>query len=160
VTAFDGPTGLRGPDFARRSLRLRLRVWLRREALTEQLAEGRDPDSTAELRLVAGELISTRTQKRIAEALESFLRTAAAPPRPRLSGLPLNRREIWVARDELRALADRLRAGRPVPVHAVALAATLALDGSSPMFGPSSKGSVRLLARKARERLDDPIGGG
>ena len=61
------------------------------------------------------------------------------------------------ARAELRALVDRLRAGGPVPVHAVALAAVLALDGAGPIFAPTAPRSARSLAREARERFDDPI---
>jgi hypothetical protein len=138
-------------------LGFRLRVWWRRPALTEALAGGADPDGSPELTHVARELIGMRWRRRLATGLDRVLRTAAEPPLPHRTAVPLNLREVVAARDELAALADALRAVRPVPVHAVAQASVLLTDGTSPLYGRASGGRASQVARTARIALDDPI---
>jgi hypothetical protein len=132
-------------------------VWLRRPALTTALAGGGDPDASPELVRLAHELIGARNKRRLAHAVDRVLRDAAEPPRPWRAAIPLNRREIMAARDELAALAERLRAPAPVPVHAMALTDRLLSDGNSPIYHREAEHSLRLLTRAARSRLDDPI---
>jgi hypothetical protein len=120
-------------------------------ALMEALAAGRDPDASAELTLVAHALIGSPERRRLAAGLDRVLR-AAAERRP--WGVPLNRREILTAREELAALAERLRDGGPVHVQGVARAALLARDGRSPIYDVQATQSVWRLARRARQELD------
>ncbi len=136
---------------------LRFRVWWQWPVLTRQLAEGSDPEASAELTVMARQLIGLPAQQRLAEALERVLTGASRPPRPPSAKMPLNRHEIFSARDELAALADRLRAGSPAPVQGLALATLLVHDGASPLYGRRAAQDVWSLAREARERLDDPI---
>lgn len=140
------------------SRRLRLRARWHGAALTRELADGRDPGASPELTLVARELIGTPTRRRLADALDRLLHEAAEGPRPRSNRMPLNRDGILAARAELAGLAEGLRAGVPAPVHAVALAAVLVRDGTSPIYDRRATPAVALLAREARRGLDDPIG--
>jgi hypothetical protein len=96
-------------------------------ALMEALAAGRDPDASAELTLVAHALIGSPERRRLAAGL---------------------------AREELAALAERLRDGGPVHVQGVARAALLARDGRSPIYDVQATQSVWRLARRARQELD------
>jgi hypothetical protein len=136
---------------------LRFRVWWQWPVLTRQLAEGGDPEASAELTVMARQLIGLPAQQRLAEALERVLTGASRPPRPPSAKMPLNRHEIFSARDELAALAERLRTGSPAPVQGLALATLLVHDGASPLYGRRAAQDVWSLAREARERLDDPI---
>jgi hypothetical protein len=61
---------------------------------------------------VARELIGVPKRRHLAAALDRVLRAAAARPHPWRTAVPLNRREVVAAREELAALAERLRAGR------------------------------------------------
>lgn len=139
------------------SLWLRVRVWLHWPALARELAAGRDPDASAELTVLARQLIGVRAQRRLADTLERVITAASRRPRPPSVKVPLNRHEIVGARDELAALAERLRDGTPAPVQGLAIATLLVHDGASPLYGRRAGGDVRSLAREARERLDDPI---
>jgi hypothetical protein len=134
----------------------RLGVWWRRRALTAALAEGADPDASAELTTVARDLIGMRTRQRLAAGLDRVLRRAERTV-AWSTAVPLNRREVAEARDELAALAERLRASRPVPAHAVALTEMLLSEGTSPLYDRASPRRAWELARRARLALDDPI---
>jgi hypothetical protein len=149
---------LRGSGFAPASPWLRLRVWWHQPALTEALAVDETPDDSAELVAVAHELIGVRARRRVADGLDRVLRDALRPARPLSAAASLNRREVLAARDELAALARRLRAQAPVTAHGMALADLLLCDGASPLYNRDAPRSARHLARKARERLDDEIG--
>jgi hypothetical protein len=137
---------------------VRLRVWLKQQRLTEELAARGDANDSAELTAIAHELIGTRGRRRLADGVDRLVHDAAGPPRPLTPAAPLNRGQILAAREELAALADRLRDPEPVTVHGMALADLLLHDGASPVFNRESPGSVSGLARIVRERLDDPIG--
>ncbi len=82
---------------------------------------------------------------------------ASQRPRPAGAKASLNRGAILGARDELSALAARLRAGTPAPVHGLALTTLLVHDGASPLYYGRAARDVRSLAREARERLDYPV---
>jgi hypothetical protein len=137
---------------------LRLRVWQRRSALTAALAAGIEPDADPALTRLAHELIGAPNRVRVADALDRILRDAAEPPRPWTATVPLNRREILVARDELGAVVTRLRAPQPVPVRGMALAERLLRDGRSPLYDREARDGVWRLARTTQRLLDDPIG--
>ena len=70
--------------------------------------------------------------------------------------MPLNRDEILGARDELGALAERLRDDTPSPVRGLAIATLLVHDGASPLYSRRAGQTVGNLAREACERLNDP----
>jgi hypothetical protein len=148
------PTDFSAPKFSRR---LRLRVWWRQVDLTAKLAAGADPDGSPELTLAAHHLIGTATRSSLADGLDRLLRSAARPYGPRSMRAPINRRGVLAARDELGALAERLRLPAPAPAHAVALAAVLVGSGTSPIYSPRAERTVQRLALDARAAFDDPI---
>jgi hypothetical protein len=139
------------------SRRLRFRVWRRRLELTSELAAGADPDASPELALAAHELIGASARRRLADGVDRLLRSAARPYGPRSMHAPMNRGGVLAARDELVALAERLRRPAPAPTHAVALAALLVGSGASPIYSPLTSGTVAGLAAHARAAFDDPI---
>lgn len=139
------------------SLWLRARVWWQWPTLARELAAGGDPNATAELAVLARQLIGLRAQQRLADTLERVMTAASRRPRPPSAKVPLNREEILGARDELAALAERLRDGTPAPVQGLAIATLLVHDGASPLYGRRAAQDVGSLAREARERLNDPI---
>jgi hypothetical protein len=139
------------------TLWLRVRVWWRRPALARELAAGGDPGATAELTVLARQLIGLRAQQRLADTLERVMTAASRRPHPPSVKVPLNRREILGAHDELAALAQRLRDGAPAPVQGLAIATLLVHDGASPLYSQRAAQDVRSLAREARERLNEPI---
>jgi hypothetical protein len=140
-----------------RSPLLRLKVWWRRTALTRELATGADPDASFEHMLVAGELIGRPARWRLAAGLDRVLTNAQRTPRPGDARVPLNRPAVLRARDELGALAERLRAGTPAAVQGVAIVAVLLRDASSPLYYRHAGDSVLQIAERARLRLDAPI---
>ncbi len=139
------------------SLWLRMRVWWNWPALTRELAAGGDPAASAELTVVARQLIDLPAQQRLADTLDRVMSAASRRPRPPSVKVPLNRHAILGARDELAALAERLRDGTPAPVQGLAIATLLVHDGASPLYGRRAAQDVGSLAREARERLNDPI---
>ncbi len=145
------------PRSATPSLRLRARVWWHWPALARELAAGGDPAASAELTVLARQLIGLRAQQRLADTLERVMTAASRPPRPPSVKVPLNRHAILSARDELAALAERLRDGTPAPVQGMAIATLLVHDGASPLYGRRAAQDVSSLAREARDRLNDPI---
>jgi hypothetical protein len=138
-------------------IRLRLRARWRRHALTEALADGADPDASEELTQVARELIGMRMRQRLATGVDRLLRKATEPGLAWRSPVPLNRREIIHAYDELSELAARLRAAEPVPAHAVARVVLLLTEATSPLYDRFATGTAWDLTRTARLALDDPI---
>ena len=63
-------------------LLLRVRTYLTRRQLDEQLTEGADPDTSAALRLRADQLRSNEGRARIADRLQRVLDEAHAPVSP------------------------------------------------------------------------------
>jgi hypothetical protein len=139
------------------SLRIRLRVRWRRRSLTAALADGADPDASEELTLVARELIGMRMRQRLAAGVDRMLRTVTEPTVPWSPVVPLNRRAIVHAYDELSELAVRLRAAEPVPAHAVARVVLLLTEATSPLYDRLATRPAWDVARSARLALDDPI---
>jgi|RhiMethySRZTD1v2_1073278.scaffolds.fasta_scaffold376394_2 hypothetical protein len=139
------------------TLWLRLRVWWRRHGLTAALAEGADPEASADLTLIARDLIGMRARQRLAAAVDGLLRAATQRNVPWSPAVPINRREIAEAHDELAELAERLRAPRPVPAHAVARVAMLLSDGTGPLYRRTANWHAWDVVRTARLALDDPI---
>jgi hypothetical protein len=86
-----------------------------------------------------------------------LLRSAAQRTVPWSPAVPLNKREIEEAYDELTELAERLRAAQPVPAHAVARVVLLLTEPTSPLYDRSATRPAWDLARTARLALDDPI---
>jgi hypothetical protein len=101
----------------RPSLRQRVETWWKRDGLDEQLAQGADPNASAELRLRAAQLTSPAGRVELADAVETVLREARGRDAG-AQGRP----------EDLLALAERLRAERPIDVRGAAMTRRLLTD--------------------------------
>ena len=134
----------------------RLRAWWHRDELDEQLEHGAQPAISADTPLAhrAAQLRRRSTRNALAAALEDAVREAHKTWSVS-ARLPLARAEIRACADDLVALAQRLRADEPVDVRGAAMAARLALNGTSPLYGDAPV-TLRYVARSARLALDPP----
>jgi hypothetical protein len=136
------------------SLAVRIRTWLRRNHLDEELAHGADPDTTAELSRRATQLRSSAERSRLANALAETLGDARRGTPVTIRTRP-QRAEIRAAADDLQALIARLRDGRPVGVRGAAMAARLLTNRASPLYREGGQ-ELRHAIRAARFALDAP----
>ena len=134
-------------------LGLRLRTWWRRDRLDEQLANGTDPRTSAELTLRADQLSSDAEPVRLADAIEHVLRESREPPTS--SHLLVRRRQVYECADELLALADRLRDDQPIDVRGVAMTALILSDGRGPLYYERASVPLPEALRSARLALDE-----
>jgi hypothetical protein len=96
------------------SILLRIRVAARHTALTQQLSEGADPATSAELRVYATRLTGSRRRKTLARTLKRTIVDARCPAVARGGIVPIRRRAIIDAEDALLVLIDRLGDTRAV----------------------------------------------
>ena len=138
---------------SRPSARLRLKTWWLRDRLDEQLAEGADPRTSAELTLRAEQLGSAAERVRLAEYLERVLRVADEPAG--MSGLLLRRGQVHACADELLALDRRLRDDRPIELRGAAMTAVLLSNGGGPLYYDRGSVLLREAVQSARLALDE-----
>jgi hypothetical protein len=118
-------------------LLLRISTAGRRSQLDEELATGVDPSCTPALGLRARQLTSPSTRHAIAGTIRNLLAAAEEPPEAwpaHGSRPPLRREDVLAAPDDLLEVARRLAAPGAVSAQAVALAARLVWDASSPVY--------------------------
>ena len=141
------------PRAPRPGVGLRLRTWWRRDRLDEQLANGTDPRTSAELTLRAEQLGSAAERVRLAEYLERVLRVADEPAG--MSGLLLRRGQVHACADELLALDRRLRDDRPIELRGAAMTAVLLSNGGGPLYYDRGSVLLREAVQSARLALDE-----
>jgi hypothetical protein len=144
----------------RLSLRVRLCVALRRDALDRALAGGADPAASAELAFRAALLVRERNRRGLARCLRLAIWEAeAGVSAVRVSPRPVRRGEVLSCREALVALSDRLDRAGPAAPEGVAIAERLLNDLRSPLFAWAEPGTVRRLARLAAAAMDPPLSG-
>jgi hypothetical protein len=132
---------------------LRLRAAWKRPALDTALADGVDPDGSAELALRAGQLVDPRLRARLARSLRRAIASTDLPFHHRGSAVPVSRAAVRAARPALLALADDLvEAAAPNP-RGVALTVRLLTDGGGPLYRPWTPGSLHEATDQARAAL-------
>jgi hypothetical protein len=136
----------------RPSLAVRIRTWLRRNHLDEELAHGADPDTTAELNRRATQLRSPAEHSRLANAFTETLGDARRGTPVTIRAQP-QRAEVRAAADDLQALMARLRDGRPISVRGAAMAARLLSDRTGPLYRDGGQ-DLQHAIRAARFALD------
>jgi hypothetical protein len=141
-------------DLARRPA-LKLRVFIRRTRLDEELAEGIDPGSRPALALRAIQLVRPRYRRRLAGSVERIVADFDADRGFWLSAaVPFLRDQVAEARGTLLALANALRTAERVHPRGVALVSRLLLDpASSPLYVRSARGALQLKAQAALDCL-------
>lgn len=133
-----GATESAAPPSFRPSLRQRVETWWKRDRLDEQLAQGADPNATAELRLRAAQLVSAPGRVELANALETAVREARG-----------RQGAVHACGDDLLALAQRLRDERPISVRGAAMTRRL-----TDLVRARPVGRVPFRATSALDRAD------
>jgi hypothetical protein len=124
-------------DLARTRFRLqlaKLRASFAVERLDLDLAAGADPWCTSHHMLRAQRLGSFSHRRLVAAGVEDLVRVAEYRPGTLFTRLPIRGELIMRHRDELLALAARLRQLEPVQVDVVAQLGLLLRDGRSPIY--------------------------
>jgi hypothetical protein len=88
----------------------------------------------------------------MADSLERAVEQAGRP-RGLTAAVPV-RAEALVVRDDLLALAARLRTTPDPPRRALELAARLTQDGTSPLFNPEAAGTLRAAVKETLHAFD------
>ena len=138
---------------SRRSPWLPARVWLHRRSLKRALAAGAEPGSSPELAHRADQLNSLRCRRALAAGLHRTLRDALKAPAPFTAAVPLQRRDVLNARDDIERLAQDLIAPGDVEARGVVLVEDLLTQGSSPLFTAGPEGQLERAVRQARAAL-------
>jgi hypothetical protein len=99
-------------------------------------------------------MVSVRSRRRLAEAIEHSVARAENPRRGITAAVPIVREAARDARGALLDLAERLRAPRPVDADGMRQARQLVVDGSGPLYVESAPGTLRAAAIRAVEALD------
>ena len=137
---------------ARPSLALRIRTRWRRDRLDKELSQGADPAASAELTLRAAQLRSPVVRVRFANALVEALGDARRNEPVTVTARP-QRTEVRDHADDLMALVERLRDGRPVGVRGAAMTARLVNDAANPLHRDGGH-DLQDALRAARRLLD------
>jgi hypothetical protein len=142
-------------ETAPRSLAVRMRVAIRREALTRALAGGTDPSSSPELATRAAQLTSDRSRKQLARSLRRALTEAYSPALTRTRISIINRRAVLDAEEAVTALISRLRSPEPVSADGMAMTEQMLTNGdSSPLYNRAEPGTLRRHVLVATAALD------
>jgi hypothetical protein len=148
-----------GAVAARRSLPLRVRVAIRRDALTRALAEGAPAAASAELTLRASQLSNLRRRHQLAGSWRKAVKEARQPASNFAYAPLVRRRAVIDADDAIKALIVRLSNNEPVAVQGMAMLDRLTTDGaSSPLFAPAEPGALTrelIVATKAMD--EEPV---
>jgi hypothetical protein len=137
------------------SIKMRLRVATRRNALTEQLAEGVDPNSTPELALRAHQLTSDRYRRVMSRSLRRATSEARDPAITRRIVSIINRYAVLQAQDAIQETIARLASPDPVETKGMAMLQRMITDGTtSPLYNWAEPGSLRRQLLGAKGELD------
>ncbi|MCW2523431.1 MAG: hypothetical protein JWO63_1766 [Frankiales bacterium] len=128
----------------------RLLVRLLVDRLDLELAAGRSPDDNRLRSLRAAAIVAPPARERLAGHWEATLERAANQANRRI---PLPRDRIVGAKAEIRALAQALRAGRPVSARGVAMAYVILVAGAGPLHGPRGSADLRAAIEAAIAEL-------
>jgi len=136
------------------SAALRIRVAVKRDELTRELAEGADPDASPELALRAAQLSSARSRKQLARTLLRTLADAHRPPMTRSRVVIIRRDAVLEAEGELSAMRERLAGSEPVRAEGMAIAEQIITRAeSSPLYNRAERGALGRLLVAATEAM-------
>jgi hypothetical protein len=99
-------------------------------------------------------MVSARSRRRLAEALEHAIVRAERPQRAFTAAVPISPEAVRDAQGALLDLAERLRAPRPVDADGIRLARALLIDGAGPLYVTTRPGELRQAALRALGALD------
>jgi len=137
------------------SIKLRLTVAAKRDALTQALAEGADPSTSSERALRASQLTSDRRRRDMIKTWRRIIAESARPSPTRLLVSIVSRRAVHDAHEAIEAMLARLRSPEPVAVKGMAMLERIVTDGlTSPLYNWAEPGALRRLVLVATAELD------
>jgi hypothetical protein len=110
--------------------------------LDRRLADGADPHGDPLLELRAARLVTPAARAALATGLERVIASVDTPKRPLSAAIPVRRRPVLGARDDLMALAGDLRHMHAAHPRGVAMAERLITDPCSPLYTAGSSDEV------------------
>jgi hypothetical protein len=142
----------------RASWRDRLMARLRSTRLDTQLARGVAPTASAPLALRAEALGRSRFRTMLGERIRHVLDEAREPRRSLWARVPLHRKAVLAAAQELDELARQLLSPGPLAARGVAQVRLLLVDGSSPLYFSQAEVDLRAAVAEALEDLNPSFG--
>jgi hypothetical protein len=135
-------------------LRDRAAARLRAHRLDSELAGGAAPGERAALAIRAQALGDRRVRTTLANGIRRVLDEAHGPRRLSIAQIPLHRRAVLSAADQLEELAARLLAPGPLAARGIAQVRLLLTDGRSPIYCGSSTEELLAAASRALSALE------
>lgn len=122
-------------------------------SLDSHLADGEGPDTSPLLTARALQLSSWRLRRSIADSWLDVLIQARQKLSPFDLRIPVVRRRVVEADDQIRAVADALVAPLTT-TRGVAMASSLLADGAGPLYNPGNATDLRSVLVDVLQRLD------
>jgi hypothetical protein len=128
-----------------RRLPLRARVIARVKApwLDEALATGADPSASPALEVRAARLLCRDHRSRLVGSLRQSRASAGTPIDPRDLRIPVDRKEVQLALEQLIEVEDLLISPAPVYCRGVVMTARIVGEGTGPLYAPRRRGELR-----------------
>jgi hypothetical protein len=138
-----------------RTLGLRLKVAVKRDALLRELASGASTERSPELALRASKLVDDRHRRHLAGALRRAVREAHQPATIRSTISIVDRGAVIDSEVAIQAVIARLSSQQPVAAQGVAMVERLITDGvTSPLYNDASPGTLRRRVLAATIALE------
>jgi hypothetical protein len=131
----------------------RIRVRLRARALDRALAAGEPTESRPAVALRARRLTEISKRAELARTLGQLVNRARHASSAASSQVPLARRAVLGATEELSLLAHELVTPGPVGASGVAQVQLLISDGNGPLYNPHCRTDLATAAERAIEAL-------
>jgi hypothetical protein len=132
---------------------LKLRVWLSRWQLDEELIAGAMPTGRPALALRSEQLLDPEHRSSLATRIGCMIDEFDASQRRLSAAVPFDCDQVATARGELLALADALLTAETPDPGAVAMAVRLLRDTESALYGSSIDGALQRQAHTIRQLL-------
>jgi len=138
-----------------RSIALRIRVTVKRDALTRELAAGAPTGLSPELGRRAAQLVSPRQRRQFARTWRATIKEVHKPPMTRGYYSLIRRGAVIAAEDAIDALIVRLNSSQPVAAQGMAMLYRVMTDGlESPLYAPAEREALRRQIIAATEAMD------
>jgi hypothetical protein len=150
------PVLYRDRSSADATLGQRVKLYVSRARLDEQIAAGQAFDANAELALRARQLVTARSQHQLARNLRAILRHGErAPSRRERSAVLIEPCAVRMGRAAIIDLAEQLERATAVNPRGMVLAKTLLTNGLSPLFDSRSEKTVTEAVREVHLALEE-----
>jgi hypothetical protein len=141
-------------SFGLRRLLAHMQAQLFRSSLDSALAAGANPCESPALAHRAARLTTRKGRAKLAASAEAVLAAAARPPAVPTSAVEPQRDEIISAAPLLIEIVELLRSTTPVYSQGVAMLKRLLQDDGSPVYAPTSRGTLDHELRRITAALE------